>query len=383
MRHSIATWLCVIWLGACGDDASKKTSDASVDASVASGTPFVYVGGYNGQIRVYRLDLTSGALTQAHNPVDAGSSPSFLAFAPNKAALYALDAVTVGMNQDAGAVQAFRLDKSTGALTFLNRQSSEGDNAAHLSVDGSGAFVFVANYNSGNIAVLPIKNDASVDAAVDKKSTGALAHMIISDATNKHVFVPNKGADTVSQFVFDANSGKLTANSPASVSVASGAGPRHIAFHPTSPFAYLIDELANTMTVFDYNGTSGKLTFKQTISTLPDNFTDTSYAAEVQVSGDGRFVYGSNRVENADGSIVIFAVNPIDGTLSLVGHESTRGKTPRHFQIEESGKLMLVANQDSDTVVTFFVNANTGKLTATNQQVSVKQPTYAGAVYLP
>jgi 6-phosphogluconolactonase len=199
---------------------------------------------------------------------------------------------------------------------------------------------------------------------------------VITSPSNAFAFVPNKGLNTVTQYAFNASSGKLTGASK--LDTAQGAGPRHLDFSPTAPYAYLINELDSTMTALSYDAGSGKLTKIQTLSTLPADFQGNNSCAEVQVAPSGKFVYGSNRGHN---SIAIFSVAG-DGKLTLVGNQPTMGQTPRHFQVEASGEFLLVANQNSGNVVTFRIDAATGALTPTGKSVNVSSPSYVGVVYL-
>ncbi|APR81852.1 6-phosphogluconolactonase [Minicystis rosea] len=359
--------------GSTGSTTSTTGTGGS-GGSVPQGEPFVYVGGYGDQIHVFHLDLADGSLAPAGS-FSAGTNPSFLAVDPAHRTLLAV-------NEDGGgkgSVASFRIDAKTGGLTFVNRVSSQGDGPAHVSTDGTGAFALVANYGGGTVAVLPLAANGMLSEAVDVHDHGggsANPHQILTDASNAHAYVPNKGKDTVTQYGFDAATGKLA--NPTTLTVASGAGPRHLDLHPTSPHAYLLNELGSTIVALARDPSSGALSSRQTLSTLPAGFTGANTCAEVQVAPSGRFVYASNRGHD---SIAIFAVQP-DGKLSLVGHQPTMGKTPRHFHLEPSGRVLVVANVDSSNVVTFKVDPDAGTLTPTGQSVSVPSPSYAGVVYL-
>jgi len=259
--------------------------------------------------------------------------------------------------------------------------SAKGDGPAHVSTDRTGKFAFVANYGGGTVAVLPIGPGGALGDAVDTHDHGggnAHPHEVVIDPANKFAFVPNLGLDTVTSYAFDATTGKLTDSGAGPLHAAAGAGPRHMDFHPTAPYAYVIDELNSTMTALSYDAAKGKLTSIQALSTLPAGYEGQNTCAEVQVAPSGKFVYGSNRGHD---SIVTFRVAG-DGKLSLVGHQSTMGKTPRHFQVEPTGRLLLAANQDSGTIVTFYVDAEKGTLTPTGKTVTVDSPEYVGVVYL-
>lgn len=357
-----------------GSSTGTGTGGGGTGGGAPQGEPFVYVGGYGNQIHVFRLEVADGSLTPVGSPVDAGQNPSFLAVNPAHDTLFAV-------NEDGGgkgSVASFHIDAKTGALGFVNRVSSKGDGPAHVSTDKTGKFALVANYGGGTVAVLPIGAGGVLGEAIDIHAHGgnANAHQIITAPSNKFAFVPNKGLNTVTQYAFDPGSGKLTGASQ--LDVAGGAGPRHLDFSPTAPFAYLINELDSTMSTLSYDAAAGKLTKAQTLSTLPAGFQGNNSCAEVQVAPSGKFVYGSNRGHD---SIVTYSVGS-DGKLALVGHQSTMGKTPRHFQVDASGEFLLVANQGSGNVVTFRVDAATGALTPTGKSAAVGSPSYVGVVYL-
>ncbi|MFT3767348.1 MAG: lactonase family protein [Minicystis sp.] len=391
--------IAIATLCACGSSSMGGTGGASSSASSAgsggfvgtggaggdtmstSGTggggltqPYVYVGTYGNLVHVFRLSLVDGSLTPAGAPVDAGTNPSFLAVDPGHSTLFAV-------NEDGGgkgAVASFHIDTTTGGLTFVSRVSSQGDGPAHVSTDKSGTFALVANYGGGTVAVLPVGPGGVLSDAVDvhDHGSGANPHQIFTDVSNTHAFVPNKGKDMVTQYGFDVFTGKLTDHG--TLTVTPGSGPRHLDLHPKAPYAYLVNELGSTIVALAYDKAAGTLTELQTLSTLPAGFQGANTCAEVQVSPSGKFVYASNRGHD---SIAIFAVQP-DGKLTLVGHQPTMGKTPRHFHLDQTGQILVVANMDSDSVVTFHAHPETGLLTPTGTSVQVHAPSYAGVVFV-
>jgi 6-phosphogluconolactonase len=357
---------------------------AGADSGDSPKAAFVYVGSYANQILVFSMDQETGALTPVGNPVQSNPSPSFLAFGPSGNFLFAVNEADDVDGNGAGAVSAFRIDPSTGGLSFLNRVSSEGAGPAHVAVEASGKFVFVANYNGGTVAVLPVRTDGTLGAAVDTVSHGggAQSHQVVVAPSNQFVFVPNKGLSAVSQYRFDAQDGSITPNTPPSVALPAGAGSRHMAFHPTLAYAYLINELDDSVAVFSYDPTTGLLGSPpiQTLSTLPAGAAGGNNAtAEIQVAPSGNFVYGSNRGNN---SIVIYSVAPASGRLTLVGHQPTGGSDPRSFNLDATGKILLCANQNSNEVVTFGVDTVTGLLSE-RTSVTVSQPAFVGVSYQP
>lgn len=344
---------------------------------------WVYVGTYtHGESRgiyVCRLDLATGRLSGPELAAEV-ASPSFLAIHPSGKYLYAVG--ETGGGNIAGGVHAFAIESQGGQLQHLNTQPSGGAGPCHLVVDAAGRNVLVANYGGGSVAVLPIEQDgrlAMPSCIVQHKGSSVNpqrqeaphAHSINLDHANRFAFVADLGLDQVLVYRFDTKAGTLTPNEPPFAKVAPGYGPRHFAFHPSGNWAYVINELANTVTAFAYDAQHGVLKEIQTISTLPSDFKETSYTAEVVVHPSGKFLYGSNRGHD---SLAIFSIDTQSGKLKLVGHEPTGGKTPRNFAAEPSGKYVLAANQASDTVFVFEVDMQSGKLKRVGEGLKVPTP---------
>ena len=345
----------------------------------------VYVGTYtrgaSEGIYVYRFDTSTGSME--HLSTAKGlQNPSFLAIAPAERYLYAVEEIETDSGNPAGVVHAFSIDQTTGELTRLNHQPSRGTVSCHLSVDSTGRYVLFANYGSGSVGMLPIRDDGSLDEMSDfvqhegsgvdaNRQKGPHAHSINVDPTNRYAFVPDLGLDKVFAYRLDLDGGRLIPHDPPSASTAPGAGPRHFDFHPTDNYAYLINELDSTMTAFEYDPSAGALSEINTVSTLPADFTGASHCADVHVHPSGRFVYGSNRGHN---SIAICEIDGATGGLTFLGTESTHGEWPRNFAIDPTGAYLLAANQDSDTVVTFRIDRQTGMLEPTGQTTQVPMP---------
>ena len=362
-------------LAACGGGGAQMTThDASrVDASAqdASAAPphlVAYISGNAPDIAYYDFDLATGALTGGGQVPAFAANPSYLAM--TRTHLYAV-------SEDTDRVGAYAIDPASGALAFIDDVSSGGTGPAHVSVDRTGAFVFAANYNDGMVAVLPVRADGGVAAAVANPLAGANAHMILGDAANKFVFVPCKGADYIAQYQFDAATGALVPNAAPTVPTAAGAGPRHLAFAPNGAFAYLITENLSTLTAFAYDAATGRLSPLQTVSNRAPGATGTSTGAEVVVHPMGKFVYASNRGDN---TISAFAIGA-DGKVALVGHVAT-GLTPRSFTIDPTGAWMLVANQDGNTVTTYAIDSHTGMPSASGVTLAYTKPSFVGIVAL-
>lgn len=336
------------------------------------GQSLFYIGTYvaNGSPSVFlcRLDAKTGKMER----VDAflgGSQPSFLAMHPGGLVLYAVNESSTHGNPPEGTVRAFSIDQATGRLTLLNEQSSHGVDPCHIITDRSGRHVLVANYTSGSLAVYPVENDGRLGTASDvaqhrgsgpdpKRQVGPHAHAVNMDPANRFALVCDLGLDKVLVYRLDLAAGKLRPHSEARLH--PGAGPRHLDLHPNGRAVYVINELDSTLTVFGWESESGALKEIQTLSALPDRYVGPSFCAEVAVHPSGWFVYASNRGHD---SLAIYMVDAVSGRLTRRGHEPTRGKNPRHFAIDLSGTFLLVANQDSNAVESFRIDAQTGGLT--------------------
>jgi 6-phosphogluconolactonase len=329
----------------------------------------VYVGTYtDGTSRgIYRFtfDPATGATIEPVLAVET-KNPSFLALHPNGRFLYAVGEISSFEGAKTGVVSAFAIDPKTGDLTLLNQKSSQGTGPCHLVVDRTGGNVLVANYGGGTVAVLPIEADGRLKPASSVRSHEGSgpnkgrqekphAHGIYLDAAERFAFSPDLGADRVFVYRFDAAKGTLELHGAAPLD--PGSGPRHLAFHPNGKYLYVINELLSTVTSFSYDAEKGVLTPFQTISALPDGFSGTSWTAEVAVSPDGRFVYGSNR---GDDSLAVFRVDAGTGRLAAAGHVPVGGKNPRHFAIDPTGLWLLAGHQGSGTIAVFRLDPATG-----------------------
>ncbi len=286
-----------------------------------------YTSGKSEGIYIYRMNMDTGELRH-FNTIKA-VNPSFLAIDGKKRYLYAVNEVSEFAGARSGAVSAYAIDK-TGNLKFLNQQPSMGGDPCHLILDGTSRFVLVANYTGGNVSVLPVKDDGSLGPATDvaqhkgssvnrERQEGPHAHCIILHTDNRFALAADLGLDKVMIYEFDPKRGKLTPNKEPWVNVKPGAGPRHLTFH--GKYAYVINELNSTLTAFACNAADGTLHEIQTVSTT-----------------------------------------------------ATQGKTPRNFTIDPTARFLLVANQDSDTIVTFFIDPHTGRLKPTEQVTDVPTP---------
>jgi 6-phosphogluconolactonase len=361
--------------------------------SVPSDRTLVYVGTYttgkSTSKGIYAFELqTPEATLRPLGLVAETVNPSYFDIDEARRLLFAVNEVGELNGEKTGGVSAFSIDRATGRLTFLNQRASKGTAPCFLRLDKSGRHALVANYGSGSIAVLPIGADGRLgDASSVVQHTGSSvhpqrqrgphAHCLVLDPANRFAFACDLGLDKVLIYRFDAATGTLTPNDPAFASVEPGAGPRAMAFRPDGRFAYLGNEMQSTVTAFSYDANAGRLTEIQTISTLPADFSDNNSIAEVAVHPSGKYLYVSNRGHN---SVAVFAIDPEKGTLTFVAHQSTGGRTPRHFGIDPSGRFLIAANQQSDTLVPHSIDPGTGQLKAATPATA---PTPVYVAFLP
>ena len=330
-------------------------------------------------VHLFQLNLQDGSLKKL-NAVDGLTNPSFLKIHPNGKYLYTVNEVSAFDGKKSGGVTAFALDVNGGKLSKINQQPSGDTGPCHLTVDATGKYVLVAHYGGGSTSVLPIKIDGSVGAVVSQiKHKGSSvhsrqkaphAHAVHVGPNNKFAFAPDLGIDKVLVFSFDEKTGAIAETKFDGAKLEPGSGPRHFGFHPDGKFAYVINEIKQTVTAFRYNAKRGRLRTLQTLSTVPHPV-DGNSTAEVLVHPTGQFLYGSNRGHN---SIAIFRINEKNGKLTALGHESTRGSTPRNFGIDPTGQFLLAANQQSDNVAVFRINQDTGKLKFTGNEIKLSKP---------
>ena len=334
-----------------------------------------YTKGRSTGIHVYDFNKKDGSV----NIVDSAKTPnpSYLAVAPNQKFVYAVSETQRG--NFSGKVRSFSFDKKTGKLNFINEQSSVGDNPCYIIVDKTGKWIVVANYTSGTLAVLPIKSDGSLGEAVSssqhtghgtnlQRQEGPHVHSTVLSPDNKFLFVQDLGIDKIIIYSFNDKTGAIARKD--SVKLKDGSGPRHFIFHPNGKWAYLVQEMGGTVTAFNY--ASGKLHGTQTISALPANFNKFFTSADVHISNDGKFLYATTR--DSANIITVFKIDQKTGKLSVVGTQSVMGKTPRNFNFDPGGDYLLVANQNSDNVVIFKINHQTGMLTDTGNRIDVGNP---------
>ena len=351
----------------------------------------VYVGTYTEEgstskgIYAYRFDPNTAELTPVGLAAET-TNPSFLAVHPNHRFLYAVNEVGKYKGEKSGAVSAFRIDRTTGKLTLLNQVASRGADPCYVTVDKTGKYVLVANYTGGSVAVFPVLEDGRLGEASSfiqhtghgadpQRQEGPHAHSIDLSPDNRFAIVDDLGLDETLVYRFDSAKGALTLNDPQLYTTLAkadpGAGPRHFAFHTSGKFAYVVNEMGSTVSVFSYDGADGALRRLQTISTFPKDFSAHNDDAEIEVHPSGKFLYASNRGHD---SIAVFAVDPGKGTLTLIEYAPTKGQTPRSFEIAPAGSLLFAANEKSDNIVVFRINPQTGRLAPTGKVLDVAEP---------
>lgn len=347
----------------------------------------VYIGTYTkgtASKGIYHatLDTASGTLSEPEVAAET-PDPSFLTFSPDGKFLYAT------AEGNPGKIRAFEIQQDK-KLRFINEASSGGQGPCHLSMSADGRNLMTANYTSGSVAAIPVKQDGSTGAeptsvmqheghgADPRRQAGPHAHSINPAPDGKHIYAADLGLDKILIYTLDTASGKLQTSTPSEAVLKAASGPRHMTFRPDGKVAYAINELDSTITVMSRNPDSGALTIIQNIQTYPADFKGTTWCAEVRLHPNGKFLYASNRGFD---SIAAFAVNPQDGTIKLTGFQQENLKFPRHFNIDPTGRYCIVANQNSDSLVLFKINQDSGLLESTGRIISVGKPVFVG--FLP
>lgn len=336
-----------------------------------------FAAGEKGAIHAFRFDSKTGTLTPQHRTTDV-QHPFFLVISPDGRFLYSIDTEKFGGKEDE-YVAAYSIKDRSGKLERLNHQSAKGTASCYLDIDSTGKTVVLANYSTGSVAALPVNEDGSLKPAASfvqhtgssvnpKRQKAPYAHSIVISPDNRFALAADLGIDKVLIYRLNAAASKLSANeAQSSVSVEPGSGPRHLTFHPNGKSVYLINELKNTVTYFAYEPESGKLTTPQTISTLPADFDGVTHTADVKITPNGKFLYGTNRGHD---SIACYRIGD-DGRLTLIKIEPSLGKGPQNLLITPDGRWVICANMPGNSVVVFKIDSDTGELTATGEPVAV------------
>jgi 6-phosphogluconolactonase len=330
-------------------------------------------GGRGRGIEVYRVDPADGGLAHLQT-LDGLENPSFLVASRDRRFLYAV-------HGGRDWASAYALDPASGLATPLGRASTGGSNGVRQDFSGDGRFMVVANYVSGNVSVLGIGADGRLADHHDVLWLGGplgphrteqarpQPHDVAFDPAGRFVAIPDKGLDAIFVLSFDAGKGRLGLHRR--VSARAGAGPRHIAFHPTLPFAYACNELDSTVTAFAWNAADGELTPLQVLSSLPEDWFAPNTTSELAFGAGGRALYCSNRGHD---SIATFAIDPASGRLCTAGWTGTGGAEPRFIGTDPTGRFLYAANQNSDDIVVFAIDPQKGALVPTGARIATGSP---------
>jgi 6-phosphogluconolactonase len=363
--------------------ASLLVPPSGIAATPGGKSYFVYVGTFTAKaskgIYGYRFSPSSGAVAPL-GLVAETANPSWLVASANQRFLYSTNEHP-GKSEQGNTLTAYAVDRRTGKLTFLNKISSKGIGPCHLAIDNSGKFLIAANFGSGSIATFPIERDGRIGEAggfmqdhgssIDPvRQGGPHAHGTVTSVDNHYVMVADLGADRIFSYRLNRSTGALEPNEIPAAILPPGRAPRHMTFHPSGNYMYLVSDQG--VTTFDYDAAHGTLKEIQTFA-LPEGSSGQSTYSEIQVDHAGRFAYDANR---KDASIGVFAVDAASGRLTTVQRIPTGGKTPRSFSLDPAGTFLFSANEGSDTVTIFRVDRTTGRLTATDEALKdVPDPT--------
>ena len=374
MTHDVARYFLPLAIGMVFFGATQVADAGEVLVFISA-----FAKGDDGAIHAYKLDTETGALKLAQRTTDA-EQPFYMALSPDRKFLYSIHAAGEFGGKENEQIAAYQIADDTGKLKLLNRQSAMGTAACYLEVDATGKTIMVSNYSSGSVAALPLKADGSLgeaatfiqhkpEAGADKKVVSH-AHCIIVSPDNRFAITADLGLDQVITYQLDPATAKLTSATPPFVKTPLGNGPRHLTFHPNGKHLYAINELKNSVTLFNYEAKTGTLTEQQTLSTLPNDFTGQSYCADVKITPNGKFLYGTNRGHD---SIAAYRLAD-DGKLTLLSIEPSLGKGPQNLVITPGGELLLCANMPGNNVVVFKIDQKTGAIKPVGEPISIPSP---------
>ena len=339
-----------------------------------------FAPGDEGAIHAYHMNPNSGQLTLAHKTTDV-EHPFFIAISPDNRFLYSIHAPGQFGGEQYEQVASYALKGRTGSLRLLNRQSAMGSAACYLDVDSTGQTVLLANYTTGSIASFAVQTDGSISKAttfvqhngssINKtRQEGPHAHSIVVSPDNRFVYVADLGLDQILGYRLNDSGAQLIPATQPFVRTIPGAGPRHLTFHPNKQHMYVINELANSITAFDYDSNNGLLIERQTLSTLPDDFEGTSHCADLKITPDGQFLYGTNRGHD---SIATYRLDD-KGDMTLLRIETSLGSSPQNLAITRDGKFLICANMGGNNVIVFDIDSVTGKITPVGNPLAITGP---------
>ncbi len=385
----IFVFLALISMTSCRKLSRQDEKQITKDSLKQDTTQIMYVGTYTENqnntegkstgIYVYELNLNNGKLTYVSSSPYT-MNPSYLTADDKNKKLYAVNE-TGGQGTAGGKVSAFKLSPDGRQIDFINSVSSQGNSPCYISMDKTGKWVMCANYSSGNVAVFPVQDSGSLGEAtmtdqhagkgIPPRQESAHAHFILQNPSNDLIYSCDLGADTIYIYKLDTTTGKLI-SAGHNYATRNGAGPRHLAFHPALNMAYVVNELNGTVEVTNVDTATGALSRVQFISTLEPGVSSNAACADIHLTPSGKFLYASNRGDV--NTLAIYQVDQQTGKLTALGHQPVKGKTPRSFIIDPTGKFLIVANQDSGNVVTFRINQETGMLEDINMEVKIPSP---------
>ncbi|QHW34009.1 lactonase family protein [Paenibacillus rhizovicinus] len=325
-------------------------------------------------------DEHTGVLTQI-GQTNGLQNPTFLVPDGENRMLYTIMESKDAEGRKYGAAAAYRFDPANGSLLRLNEEMTLPATTCHISLDRTRKFAMTASYHGGMVSLSPILSDGRIGPTADihrhegssvhPAQTQARAHSVIADRAGRYAVVSDLGLDKLFVYELELEPQQPRMTLRSETSIAPGSGPRHFVFHPELPYGYGINELNSTVTVYAYDAEAGQLEVLQTISTLPESFEGENGCADIHLSPDGKFLYGSNRGHD---SLVVYRVDPASGRIETVEYAPTLGGHPRNFALSPDGRFALVANRDGNNIVTFSRDAETGKLQPTGSELRVSKP---------
>ena len=352
----------------------------AISFSCFSQDPYLFIGTYTSGaskgIYVYRFNVSTGAGTEVSTM--KADNPSYLSISPDGRHVYA-----ASEGEKSGSALAYAFEPVTGKLSFLNSQSAQGTCTCYITEDKTSHWVFVANYCSGNLTGFPVNTDGSLAPAtqiIQQFGKGAdtvrqetsHVHSTIFSPNEKFLLAANLGTDQEHIYAFNAfRNIPLSEPYDSTVFLKPGSGPRHIAFHPVKPDLYILGELTGTVDAYHFDSLSGKLSHFQRIRTTPESFSGDPGSADIHIRADGRFLYATNR--GVSNTITVFEIRK-DGTLETRQNIPVNGKHPRNFAIDPTSHFLLVANRDSNNIVVFSIDQQSGLLTPTGKEISIPNP---------
>jgi len=344
------------------------------------GREYLYAGTFSERgsegIYVFAFSASGGEL-QLIQTVPGKESPSFLAIDEKKSHLYAVYREGVDKDDKNGTVVAYVINQEDGRLARINEQSTQGQDACHISVDPKGDYVYISHYGNGSFVIVPIVKNGSLAPASDvvqltgqsvvlPRQSHPRTHSALPSNNGKFIYVADLGIDKILVYEIDRKSGRAEKRSE--VSVTPGAGPRHFTIHPNGRFAYLAEEMTSTISAYTVDTGTGALTPIQRISSLPEGFEGHNSCADIHTDPTGKFLYTSNRGHN---SLAVHAIDQKTGELAYITNEDVHGVQPRNFLVHPSGQFVFVANRNTDEVVIFKRNTDTGDLIYSGEKVKV------------